>query len=192
MTAPKAKKSAVDVKENSEEKGIQFVVFAPINADPNDEDSRIYMVCPSSLKVVEIVEKFGEEADNYLSLLGKNKKKSTHSSSTFIDDLGDAVEVDDSLVEDGSGYKTPAKADGGIDDTTQLESFGGLEEDVVAFANDDLLDIFPDDGDHAEIGEKVTDVDMADALALLDQDEDEVELTDLDDFSDDDGELPSL
>lgn len=202
MTAPKAKKispkekqsATVDesMKKLSDEKGIQFVVFAPVNADPDDEDSRIYMVCPASLKVVEVVEKSGEEADEYLTRLGKTKKKTEQSSSTFIDDLGDAVDVDDSLVQDGSGYSAAKKKNDDEEEVAgELGSFEDIEEDVVAFANDSLLDIFPDDGSSGDATSAVSDVDMADALALLDQD-DEVGDIELDDFSDDDGELPSL
>lgn len=196
MAAPKTKNTANSSEKQIDEKGIQFVVFAPINADPNDEDSRIYMVCPTSLKVVEVVEKFGDDADEYLVRLGKTKKRNTQSSSTFIDDLGDAVDVDDSLVEDGSGY-TESKVSTGsgtkavTDDVEPLESFEDMEEDVVSFANDSMLDIFPDDGTSDLHDHSVSDVDMADALALLDEDDESGEL-DLDDFSDDEGELPSL
>ena len=63
-----------------------------------------------------------------------------------------------------------------------------LDEDIVTFAGNGLDEIFPDeDKDVAQY----SDVDMAEALTLLDQEDDESDLESLVDFVDDE-ELPEL
>jgi len=162
-----------------------LIVFAPVNADPEDEDSRIYMVCPASLKVVEVVEKYDDEAINYLSTLGKSKKRTEIPAKEFIDDLGKEfegeIEVAGEMVEE---VKEIIEEDEGIAALTDE-----LDEDVVTFASGKLEDIFPDDPSDGTA--HISDVDMADALELLDQDDDESDLNGLSGFVDDE-ELPEL
>lgn len=186
MAAPKTKKT---IKPKEDRKSIQLIVFAPAKADPNDEDSRIYIVCPSSLKVVEVIEKFDDDAEEYITLLNKNKQKKTLSSRTFIEDLGKTVEVEDSLVDETDIDSLDAEVIDGV--TKSSAGVDDLDEDVVAFASDSLGDIFPDEGGH-ESTASVSDVDLADALSLLDKEEDEEDLKSLDDFVDDEDEIREL
>lgn len=185
MSAPKTKDAATD---GGSKKGVQLVVFAPINADPNDEESRIYMVCPASLKVVEVIEKFDEEADEYLALLGKHKKKNRSSATDFVEEVESIDEISDDLIEDNSG-STSTPTDPEAQPLKNIES--ELDEDIVTFASEALGDIFPEDGETTK-DKQYSDVDLADALSLLDEEDDESGLKDLEDFKGDDESLPSL
>lgn len=182
MSAPKTKSKTTDA---SLIRGVQLIVFAPINSDPDDEDNRIYMLCPSSLKVVEVVEKFGSEADDFMNLLGQHKKKSSTQPSEFTDELTSVNEVSDDMIEDNSGS---VFLQGKDIKTLETE----LDEDIVSFASDALGDIFPDDGDEDSVVASASDVDLADALAMLDEEDDDSDLTDFSDFKADDDSLPSL
>lgn len=184
MTAPKT-------KENNEKgNGVQLLVFAPAGSDHDDEDNRIYMVVPSTLKVVEVVEKFGDEAGEFLTLLAKSKHKGTLPGRTFIDDIGDSMEEEDGTLV----TEDEIEALNGID-IDGINEFAAeeleLDDDIVAFASDALGDIFPDDG---KVSEVVSDVDMADALDLLDKEEDDSDLEELVGDMADDGmdDLPTL
>lgn len=184
MPAPKTKGPTTDVANLK--KSVQLIVFAPINSDENDEENLIYMVCPASLKVVEVIEKFDDEAIEYLSTLGKKKKRKEVSVDTLDDDLGiefdGEIEVAGEIVEEA---KEVLKND---DEVQTLDA--ELDEDIVTFASASLDDIFPDaGGDHSV--SSVSDVDMADALALLDEEDSEEDLESLAGFVDAD-ELPEL
>lgn len=185
MSAPKTKSTASD---DGVKKGIQLIVFAPINADSNDEENRIYMVCPSSLKVVEVIEKFGEEADQYLALLGKHKKKSATPPSEFSDDVDSIDEISDDLIEDNSGSVNLSESTGKSLKGIESE----LDEDLITFASESLGDIFPEEGEGSPKS-NYSDTDLADALALLDEEDDESALSQFGDFkSDEDESLPEL
>lgn len=173
------------VKTSNAKKSIQLIVFAPINADPEDDDNRIYMVCPSSLKVVEVVEKYDEDAINYLSLLGKKLKKSEVPADKFEETLSEEFdgEIEVAGEVDSVHIPSPEKAEKQL---TSIEE--ELDEDLVTFAGKSLDDIFPDDGEELHT---VSDIDMADAISLLDQEEDETDLKELGEFIDSD-ELPEL
>ncbi|MCA9375295.1 hypothetical protein KC622_03115 [Candidatus Dojkabacteria bacterium] len=180
MTAPKAKKT----EEN--EKGVQLIVFSPINSDLEDEDSFIYMVCPSSLKVVEVIEKTGDDAEEYLALLNKKKVRSSVSPKTFIEELGNTPEVESGLLENNS---SPSLDEELSENVASLED--EVDEDIITYASEALTDIFPDDSGSDDHQSDVSDVDMAEALALLDADSD-ADFPDLNDFKDDDDNLPEL
>lgn len=181
MTASGTKGSVL--KTSAVKKSIQLIVFAPINSDPEDEDNRIYMVCPSSLKVVEVVEKFDDDAIKYLSMLGKKLKKSEVSPEKFTENIESEfdgeIEVAGENIEDVKEINTE-------ESLTSLEE--ELDEDLVTFAGKAMDDIFPDDSEKIH---DVSDIDMADAISLLDQEEDETDLKELGEFIDDDG-LPEL
>lgn len=170
---------------SSPKKSIQLIVFAPINSDMEDDEDRIYMVCPSSLKVVEVIEKYDDEAIEYLSKLGKKLKRSEIPAKEFTEELDTEFEgeievagedIEDSVVvEKSKGEKL-------------LSIEEELDEDLVAFAGGGLGDIFPDDPDELH---DVSDIDMADAISLLDMEDDESDLEALGDFVNED-ELPEL
>lgn len=181
MAAPKARKT------EESEKGIQLIVFSPINSDPDNEESFIYMVCPSSLKVVEVIEKTGDEAKEYLALLSKRKIRSSAPAKTFIEELGNSPDADTGILENNSA---PV-----LNEDLEEENISSLEDevdgDIITYASEALTDIFPEDPNSDDYHTDVSDIDMADALALLDSDSD-TELPDLNDFKDDDDNLPEL
>jgi hypothetical protein len=187
MSAPKTKKRKTTADGiHSANNGVQLIVFAPVNSDPDDEDHRVYMVCPSSMKVVEVIEKYDEEAEQYLELLGRNKRKSSKPAVDFVEDLETIAEISDDLIEDNSGSESVV--DLVEEDIKLLDS--ELDEDIVSFASDALGDIFPDDGSSKST--IINDIDLDDALALLDQEEDDSDLAQFSDFVDDDDSLPAL
>jgi len=170
MTAPNTKNEV----KNKKEHGVQLIVFAPINADPDDELQKIYMVCPSALRVVEVVEKYGEDAENYLVSLARKKDKSSLSPQTFLEDISDSIEDDGTLVSDADFEALNGVDIQGLNDTAKDELSDELEEDIVAFANGSLGDIFPDDEENTS--NKKVDHDMASALDILDGEDNDDDL----------------
>lgn len=165
-------------------KSVQLIVFAPVNADPDDDSNRIYMVCPSTLKVVEVIEKYDDEAINYLSALGKRFKKSEIPAKEFSDEI--SAEFEGEIEVAGEVEEEVKEILNEDEELTSLEE--ELDEDIVTFAGKGLDEIFPSDDEDLK---DVSDVDMADAISLLDQDDDESDLESLVDFVDEE-ELPEL
>jgi len=170
MTAPNTKNEVKKEKEH----GVQLIVFAPANADPDDDLQKIYMVCPSALRVVEVVEKYGEDAENYLVGLAKKKDKSSLSPKTFLEDISDSIEDDGTLVSDEDFEALNGVDIQGLTETAKEEFSDELEEDIVAFANGSLGDIFPDEED-SRSSRKVQH-DMASALDILDGEDNDDDL----------------
>jgi hypothetical protein len=173
MTAPKTKNEV----KNEKEHGVQLIVFAPANADPADELQKIYMVCPSALRVVEVVEKYGDDAEDYLVGLARKKDKSALSPKTFLEDISDAVEDDGTLVSDDDFESLNGVDIQGLNEAAKDEMSDGLEEDIVAFANGSLGDIFPDDG--TDGSSKKVKHDMASALDILDGEDNDDDLNEV-------------
>lgn len=170
MTASNTKK-----KENDKGHGVQLIVFAPANADPADEQQKIYMVCPSALRVVEVVEKYGEDAENYLVKLAQNKEKSALSPNKFIDDIAESVDDDGTMVTEEDFEALNGVDIQGLNKRAKSDLSDELDEEIVAFASGSLGDIFPMDEEEEE-STGTPGVDMEDALKLLDEEEDDTDL----------------
>ncbi len=182
MAATKDKGPVTD--PSSLKKSVQFIVFAPVNSDPDDDANRIYMVCPATLKVVEVIEKYDEEAVKYLSALGKKFKKSEIPPKEFNSDLTE--EFDGEIEVAGEVHEEANEILEEDESLTSLEE--ELDDDLVTFVGKGLDEIFPTEDEDIK---NVSEVDMADAISLLDQEDDDADLKGLTDFVDDD-ELPEL
>ncbi len=191
MSASRTKNQ--DDVSNTVKRSVQLIVFAPLNADRDDEDKLIYMVCPSSLRVVEVVEKFDDEAITYLSTLSRSKVKTEKPAKDFMEDL--SSQFDGEIEIAGESNTLEDEIDEMVDSsevTSMKSQADSLDEDIVAFASQKLDDIFPDDDDAPRV-KGDPHVDMDTALSMLDADDDEnlEDLLSLDDFGGDDG-LPEL
>jgi hypothetical protein len=190
MTAPKTK----TMREDENEHGVQLIVFAPANAKDDDEFQKIYMVCPAQLRVVEVVEKYGEDAENYLMKLATRKEKSSLSPKTFIEDISDSVDDNGTLVTDEDFEALNGVPIEGINRMATQSFQEELDDDIVAFASGSLGDIFPVGDDGEEESVKVMNPhEMDDMLSLLDQEDDDSDLTELTNSDGDDlDSLPEL
>lgn len=191
MSASRTKNQ--DDVSNTVKRSVQLIVFAPLNADRDDEDKLIYMVCPSSLRVVEVVEKFDDEAITYLSTLSRSKVKTEKPAKDFMEDL--SSQFDGEIEIAGESNTLEDEIDEMVDSsevTSMKSQADSLDEDIVAFASQKLDDIFPDDDDAPRV-KGDPHVDMDTALSMLDAEDDEnlEDLLSLDDFGGDDG-LPEL
>lgn len=134
------------------------------------DDIKHCPVCGEAMKVIDVVEKFGDDAERFLERIKKRNGKvvgTTDEEELEIDQEEPNIilmGVDDSLD------------DGGIDPLDHSED-GSLDV------------IFPDD-DSLPSGEVSLDEDLAKALEQLDSEEEE-NIT-AEDFGFDDGEIPEL
>lgn len=190
MTAPKTK----TMHDDNQERGVQLIVFAPANASSDDEFQKIYMVCPAQLRVVEVIEKYGEDAEEYLMKLATRKEKSSLSPKTFIDDIKDSVTDDGTLVTEEDFESLNGVPIEGINRIASQSLREELDEDVIAFASGSLGDIFPVGDDEEEEEPKSMDShEMDDMLSMLDQEDDDSDLTELTNSDGDDlDSLPEL
>ncbi len=198
MAAPKTRK--VKDVANAKRKRVQIIVFAPNDPMVDPDENQSYMICPPSLRVLEVIEKFDDEAEKYLDLLqSKKNAKTTRKTSHFVgedfDDGADDVEIQI------SGAMSPKAGVGKRRDSVEaieeaaVDSLG-LDSDIVAFASE-LDDIFPEDatdyGTGSDDGGSENNVDLEDALALLDESSDGEDVEALANaMMGDDDSLPSL
>lgn len=160
MAAPKTKKTTNGEKMVRPVNSIHVVVFACTNCGEEIEELKLCAECDSPMKVIQVIEKFGAEADEYLAQLKKEGNWAT-----------DAV----------SPAKKSIVDDGGIteDDLESLDiPIMGIEQE-----HDDepagLGEIFPDDDDEAAPSKTSDDLDFMEALDKLDEEEDVEDLHDL-------------
>lgn len=157
MAAPKTKKNGNGDRIVKPVNSVHIVIYACSNCGEEVEELKLCNECNSPMKVVQVIEKYGEEADEYLEQLKK-------------DGNWDA------------GVVTPKKkvesSDGGIsaDEIDHLDiPITGLHEEEEEEEDEPmgLGEIFPDDDDS---GNKpaTQDIDFMEALEKLDE-EDEVE-----------------
>ncbi len=159
MAASKTKKTGNGNKVIKPVNSIHVVVFACSHCGEEIEELKLCNECNSPMKVVQVFEKFGQEADEYLAELKK-------------EGMWDADSV--------SPKKKKEKIDdGGIsgDDLDHLDipimgvNDGGVKEDL----DDGLSDIFPDEDDEVESATSGSqDLDFMEALEKLDE-EDQIE-----------------
>jgi len=141
------------------------------------DDIKICPVCGEAMKVIDVVEKFGDDAERFLARLEKRKEKEKN---------GKVVGTTEEEEEVGIDQEEPNIILMGVDD--DLENDGGI--DPVADVDDTSLDvIFPDD-DSPHTEDVSLDDDLAKALEQLDSEE-EGNVT-AEDFGFEDGEIPEL
>ena len=205
MAAPKTRKTKD--RQPTDRKRIQLIVFAPNDPSLDPDEHRTYMVCPPSLRVIEVVEKLGDEAEVYLELLtSKAKGKSkTGTKAAFVGE--DAVADGDGAPEDEieiqvSGSLSDDDSDEEGDSSRAMSDVQAIEEaaerslelddDVVAFAAG-LDDIFPEDGSAGEsLDDAPIGLDMEEAIALLDENDSADDVAELASAMMGDDGLPTL
>jgi len=144
--------------------------------DCGDETEHIHFCteCSTPMRVIDVVEKFGDEAEEFLKKVQEKVQNGTLKK-------GDTISLDDDDIDDEQPNVII------LDDDDTLNS-GAVVDDGV----DTLVDIFPDDGNDDEkisssAPEGLTDLD--DIVAELDKEEDD-DFPLVDDFGDEG--LPEL
>lgn len=192
MAAPKSKKTTKSaIPRDTQRKSVQIIVFAPANAEADEQENLTYMVCPSSLKVIDVVEKFDDEAEEYINLLNKDRIKSTVSSKTFIDDLAKTIDIENGLMTSEEMDEVHDLNNEELESVRKLNE-DGLDEDIIAFASEELGEPIFGDEDVENLQSKVSDVDIADIMIDLDKVDDDSDLKGLVEDLDQDGALPEL
>lgn len=129
-------------------------------------------VCGEAMKVIDVVEKFGEDAERFLKRIEKRNENGN----------GKVVTEDDELEID---KEEPNIILMGTDDSLNDGGIDPLSDDEGS-----LDVIFPDDDSSESRADISLDDDLAKALDLLDS-EDEENVT-AEDFGFEDGEIPEL
>lgn len=157
-------------------KSVHVVFFSCPHCGDEIEDFKLCPDCGQPMRVIDVVEKFGEEAEKYLEM-AKNKVSKEEEAAT--DEEHEYVSIDKEepniiLMGDDSVNLD----DGGIDPTATDD--GGLDV------------IFPDDGESEDSAPKVEALDdgeLSKALEQLDE-EDDTTTDDFEEFGG--GEVPEL
>lgn len=164
MTASNAKSK--EQKTTKQINSIHIVVFACPNCGEEFEELRLCKECKSPMKVVQVVEKYGSEADQYLEQLKRNGVWDEQSVRPRQDDLHDGGVSKDTDELDDIDIKIA-----GQDDVEEVE------DELV------LEDIFPDEDKDDNHVKPVLDDDWTEVLDKLDEEEDTSDIKD---------ELPEL
>ncbi len=170
-TSKKAKKEELIPTRRS----VHVVYLSCPHCSHEIDDITLCPVCNEAMKVIDVVEKFGDDAERFLKRLEKRKGKNGEVPVTTDDEL-EIDEEEPNIILMG--------ADDSLDD-------GGI--DPTADTDDGSLDvIFPDDTDDdtSHTGDVSLDEDLAKALEQLDSEEEENVTAE--DFGFDDGEIPEL
>jgi len=158
-------------------KSVHVVFFSCAHCGDEIEDIKMCPSCSEPMKVINVVEKFGEEAEKFLEQVKKNMPVKSVSE----DGEDEYVSIDEeqpNIIL--MGGKTTVVDDGGIDPTATDD-------------NDDGLDIiFPSDDDGEEAPPKVEALDDGELTKALEQldEEDDTSSEDFDSFGG--GEVPEL
>lgn len=152
-------------------KSVHVVFFSCAHCGSEVEDIMMCPDCGEPMRVIDVVEKFGEDAEKFLIKL--KKKTSTQNEEEEEEDYVSIDKEEPNIILMG-GHDVNVD-DGGIDPTV-VEDDGGLDI------------IFPDSDDGEESPVKVEALDngeLAQALEQLDSEEEDV-------TADDFGEIPEL
>lgn len=159
--------TASNTKFREEEKttkkinSIHIVVFACSNCGEEFEELRLCKECKSPMKVIQVVEKFGNEAEEYLSRLKRDG---------VWEDTSVRPKDHEEVHDGGVSSKTDELDD--IDIKIAGEVDVAEAEDLV------LEDIYPDDEPTVPVKSAKEDLDWAEALDKLDEEEDTSDLGD--------------
>jgi len=165
MAAPKTKKKAS--KKNGDKmvtpaKSLHIVHYACGNCSGECEDLKLCSGCKAPMKVIQVTEKFGEDAENYLKELKKNSGKNK-------------------VIK----TKSPLKGDGAISE----EGLEKLEDNVPEEREIEIIgDIYPDERSGGVKKSKAKDNDFSKALSKLDEED---SIDDFDGFGTE-GVIPEL
>jgi len=155
-------------------KSVHVVFFSCAHCGDEIEDIKLCPGCGEPMKVIDVVEKFGEDAEKFLAQVKKNMP-------TTSEDEEEEEYV--SIDKEQPNIILMGGASSNLDD-------GGI--DPTASEDDGLEIIFPDDGDGEDALPKVEALDdgeLSKALEQLDEEEDTVS-EDFDSFGG--GEVPEL
>lgn len=156
MTASKTKSS--NNKTTKPINSIHIVVFACPNCGDEHEELRLCKECKSPMRVVQVIEKFGSEADEYLIRLKKE---------------GDWDEL---------SVRPKTHLDGGIstDEADELDKIdikiAGEEIEEKENHVEFLEDIYPDEEEHKPATSPKEDIDWTEALEKLDEEDNSEDL----------------
>ncbi len=154
MTASNTK--TTDRKVVQPMKSIHIVVFGCPNCGEELEELKLCKECNSPMKVVQVIEKFGTDAEEYLAQLKREGIWTTDS----VMPKKNAREDDDGIGDDD------------LDDLENIPIKGIPDDPDEPFAEASSLgDIFPDDGAPSSVE---PDMDFQDALSTLDEEEEDV------------------
>lgn len=153
MAASKTKKS---VSKNKKEKmttpvkSVHVISYLCSNCDEEIEELKLCSGCKAPMRVVQVIEKFGEDAEEYLQKLNadskpKSPKKKNVKSVELDDGLGDFDSEDKELEMFSS-------MDGGIFPDVEKEDDFANKTDGFSRALDELLDEEEDTEDLDELG----------------------------------------
>lgn len=169
-----------DTKKNKKDeliaprKSVHVVFFSCPHCGDEIDDIKICPDCGEPMKVIDVVEKFGEDADRFLKRVEKRLENGKATTEEEEEDYESIEKEEPNIILMGGDE---IQEDGGIDPATQ---------------DDGSLDvIFPDeDENHAKVVEVEVDDDLTKALEQLDSEEDDNVSSE--DFGFEDGEIPEL
>lgn len=154
-------------------KSVHVVFFSCAHCGDEVEDIKVCPECGETMRVIDVVEKFGEDAEKFLEKIKKNTI-STKAEEEEEDYAGIPDEEPNIILMGG--------------DTDLLVDDGGLDPSTT---DDTGLDIiFPDDSEDSGVKTEVLeDTELAKALEQLDSEEEDVNA---EDFGFDDENIPEL
>ena len=160
MAAPNAKKT--EEKITKPVRSVHIVIYACPNCGEELEELKLCKECKSPMKVIQVIEKFGNEAEQYLADLKKNGVWTDETVSPHKDDLNDGGISEDDVDE----LNIPING---------LRTKRSLDDDVLV-EDAPLVEIFPDDGESDQQKTSGTDDDFESILNKLDEEEDTTDL----------------
>lgn len=155
-------------------KSVHVVFFSCAHCGDEVDDIKLCPECGEPMKVIDVVEKFGEDAERFLKRVEKRIEKGKATTEVEEEDYEGIEKEEPNIILMGG---EDIVEDGGID---------------PAEADDGSLDvIFPDEDESAT---KVSDVEVDDDLtkALEQLDSEEEDTVSSEDFGFEDGEIPEL
>ncbi len=161
MAAPNAKKT--EEKITKPVRSVHIVIYACPNCGEELEELKLCKECKSPIKVIQVIEKFGNEAEQYLADLKKNGVWTDETVSPHKDDLNDGGISEDDVDE----LNIPING---------LRTKRSLNDDDVLVEDAPLVEIFPDDGESDQQKTSGTDDDFESILNKLDEEEDTTDL----------------
>lgn len=164
----------------STRKSVHVVFFSCPNCGDEIDDIKLCPECGEPMKVIDVVEKFGDDAERFLTRVQKRLEKSNTVNEGEEEEEEDYVGIDKeepNIILLGDDDFEPN--DGGINPASEVDD-GSLDV------------IFPDDDDDSPRNDPIV-IDDDDLTKALDQlDSEDSEDVSAEDFGFDDGEIPEL
>lgn len=155
-------------------KSVHVVFFSCAHCGEEIDDIKLCPDCGEPMKVIDVVEKFGEDADRFLKRVSKRLEEKRSGSEEEEEEDFESVEKEEPNIILMGGDDV---VDDGIDPAA--EDDGSLDV------------IFPDEEEDApRVDNVAVDDDLTKALEQLDSEEDET--VSAEEFGFDDGEIPEL